>query len=1038
MGNRRGIFALTRAALCVLVLVPAVALSAPGSLVAPSERISDTEARRELARLLAFSDQGRDEAMDILQKQLRQSPDDAEARLALAELLARTGRLPEAEAALGMLPSKFLALAETQERVGDAYFAAGRMAEASRHFQKAMDGGRPVLRKLAQALAWSGDTRQARPMLEKLAASNPADREVALLLVRLRLADGDAIGAAVLARDLAKAAPDSPLALAELADVETALGHASAARSLYEKALVLPGGQELLPRYAQAMNLWGAFGRAITIWREQAAKGDAEAHLPLALAYVAAQRGADAEGVLRGIMRTGAAPGAASGADRAARLALARLKLEEEDPRAALEVLHPLVAQGVSAEADSVREALVLAVQAQRKLGRPQDGLALLSRLPADAEPALRARLLMAAGRAPEAEALLGKAVVSNPKDQESAFLALGDRAAGPAQLDALTAPGARTPAELTAWAALCAEKGWRDGAIRCLRAAIVADAQYFPARMALAETLAASRRYAESLAELDALAAAFPDSSKVLLARARVLSWDRRYDEAQDAYAALAKADASDPVPVREAARVRFWAKERAQALAAYATLRTPPVDQRLAERLDKAGQANGDDQLRDTARNMLRSAAEGSEYRRYERLSLGREPGLSAESALAADQALADLLPAYRIQKGAGLEAEAKDLAFNRRFSRSLPVYDELLAFEPGNQEARFDKAQSACALGLCSQERQAYSRLLEIDPLNTLGGAALERLDQRTAPAVSLRQNVWHEAGRGQLARILRQRTDLGLSAGLADDHRLSLTQHRWYESPRGTQSYEALGQTLAWDGVFSSTLRGAASWTNKRYTMGSLNNVDTGRARLEFNLDDVTRLGLGFERTEELANHFALRQQSQSDNAFVDLLFTPGRDWEIAAELRGKNYSDGNLGDMQKLSIGYSLTDHPRQLKAILSGERRNTENKSQEIYNGAFLSAIRHPYWTPQDYTAASFSLQWRHDLSDLQFCGAPQHYYDLRATAGTDSENNPSVRFEAEWKYEFATRWTVEAKGLVHRSPQWDADGLWLGLGLGF
>jgi hypothetical protein len=42
------------------------------------------------------------------------------------------------------------------------------------------------------------------------------------------------------------------------------------------------------------------------------------------------------------------------------------------------------------------------------------------------------------------------------------------------------------------------------------------------------------------------------------------------------------------------------------------------------------------------------------------------------------------------------------------------------------------------------------------------------------------------------------------------------------------------------------------------------------------------------------------------------------------------------------------------------------------------------------------------------------------------------------VRFEAEWKYEFAQRWLLEAKGLVHRSPQWDADGLWLGLDLGF
>jgi len=1019
------------AALCALALC-AVALAAPSGLVPSAERISDAEARLELARLLSLSEPSRAEALDIVQTQLRQTPEDAAARLTLVELLARAGRQAEAEEALRALPAKTLALAETQERIGDAWFAAGRMDKAAHHLKLALDGGRPVLRKLAQALAWSGDAAQARPLLERLAAENTADHEVALLLVRLRLAAGDASGAAALARTLVQAASDNPEALAELADVEAALGHAARARELYERALALPEGAGLLPRYAQAMQLWGAFGRAIAIQRQQVAQGRAEARLPLALAYIAAQRGAEAEGVLRWLLREGVAP--------QARLALARLKLQQEEPEAALEALAPLLPTNAPTElsAEQAREAVVLAALAHKRRGDPQRGLECLAALPANAKPALRARLLMAADKEGEARALLTQARAAAPKDVEVTFLALGGQAAAPAQLDALTSTGAHTPAELTAWAALLAESGQRSASLRCLRAALAADAMYFPARMAIAETLAADRQYAAALAELDRLAAEFPDSSKVLLTRARVLSWDRRYAEAQAAYARLATADPTDPVPVREAARVHFWAKERDQALASYASLLTPPVDATLAGELGKAADATKDAQLGDIAVNMVQTAAQGSQYRRYERLSLGQERGLSRESAPAVSRALDDLLPAYRIQKGAALEAEAKNLSFDRRFSRSLPVYGELLAFEPGNQEARFDQGQAACALGLCSQERQAYARLLEIDPLNTLAGAAQERLERRTAPALSLRHNVWHEEGRGSLARILRQRTDLGASASLADDHRLSLTQHRWYESPRGTQSYEALGQTLAWEGVFSSSLRASAAWTNKRYTMGDLDNVDTGRVRLELNREDAARLGLGFERVEELANYFALSQASLSDNLFVDLLLMPSRDWEIAAELRGKNYSDGNLADMQKLSVSYSLTDHPRQLKATLSGERRNTQKKSEELYAGATLVDIRRPYWTPQDYTAGAFMLEWRHDLAKLEFCGAPQHWYALRAATGTDSENNPSVRFEAEWKLEFAERFSLEARGLVHRSPQWDADGLWLGLGLGF
>jgi tetratricopeptide (TPR) repeat protein len=1026
--TRRAISLLAWAALCALVLLPSVVLAAPGSLVPPGERITDAEARRELARLLSYSGSGRAEALDILQAQLKIAPQDAEARLALAELLARAGRLPEAEEALRALPAKTLALPETQERIGDSYFAAGRMLEASRHFQKALEGGRPVLRMLAQSLAWSGDANQARPLLEKLLAENPADREVALLLVRLRLATGDASGAAALARQLAEAAPDNPQALAELADVETALGHAASARTLYEKALVLPGGAELSPRYAQAMILWGAFGRATALQRGQVAAGKAGARLLLAETFLAAQRVDEAEGMLRALMLEGLAP--------PARLVLARLKLGQEDPAAALEVLDPLLTATPSLPETSA--ALALAARAQQMLGNPAKGLRLLALLPADQKPALRGRLLLAAGLKDEAATLLAKASKAAPRDVEIAFAAHGGQAVAPASLDALTAPGARTPAELTAWATLLAQAGQRKSALRCLRAALVADAQYFPARMGLAETLAADRQYAPALAELDALAAEFPDSTKVLLTRARVLSWDKRYPEAQAAYAALASADSTDPVPVREAARVHFWAKERDQALTAYASLLVPPVDANLAGQLDKVAGVTKDAQLGDIAANMAQAAAQGSQYRRYERLSLGQEQEFSSESAPGVNRALADQLPAYRIQKGASLEARAKDLSFNRRFSQSLPVYGELLDFEPGNQEARFDLGQSACALGLCSAERAAYTRLLAIDPMNTLAGAALERLDRRTSPSLSLNQNIWHEAGRGRLARMLRLRTDLGLTVPVADDYRLGLTQHRWEESPHGGPTYEALGQTLSLDGVLSPVLRGAASWTNKRYSTGRVGNVDTGRARLEFNLDDVARLGLGYERAEELANEYALRKRSLSDNLFVDLTLTPARDWEINAEARGKSYSDGNVGDLQKLAVGYTLTDHPRQLKAILSGERRNTDKKSLEVYTGATLTDIRRPYWTPQDYTAGAFALDWRHDLSKQFFCGAPQHYYALRATVGTDSENNPSVRFEAEWKLEFAERWSLEAKGLIHRSPQWDAEGLWLGLGLGF
>lgn len=1039
MGGRRAIAVQAGAILLSLLLFPSPACPAPRSIVPETERISDIEARRELARLLSLSESGRAEALDMLTGQLSLSPWDDETRLALVEVLARSGRVAEAETALHNLPAKTLAQPEIQERIGTAWFAAGRMDRAAEHFRRAHEGGRPVLRMLAKALAWSGDSSQARPLLETLAAENPADREIAVLLVRLRLADGDATGARELADRLVGSAPGDPLTLAELADVETALGHAASARLLYAKAVAQAATTadkaRLAERQTQAGKTWGAFGKAVVFWRKRADQGDAAARLPLALAYVAAQREAEAEGELRGMLLN--APDSPDG--RAARLALARLKVNGEAFAEALEVLHPLLPGNAPGDLPPAQahEAVALAAQAHWRRGDPQTSLALLATLPAEAEPGLRVRLLRASGRNAEARSVLARARAHHPRDPEISFLALGDEAASRPQLDALTAPDAHSPAELVAWSQLYAAQGWRDAAIHCQRTALAADTDHFPARMALAETLAASRRYPEALTELDALATEFPDSSKVLLTRARVLSWDRRYADAQAAYAELSQADPGDPVPLREAARVHFWAKERPQALDAYALLLSPPVDAALAADLARTADAAGSQRLRGLAQDIAQSAEQGSQYHKYEALlPAGAQSSSLPEPGL--DAALVRNLPAYRIQKAASLEARAKNASFDNRFARALPLYDKLLDFEPGNQEARFDQAQAACSLGLCSRERAAYARLLEIDPMHTLAGTALERLDRRTAPSLALRQNIWHEEGRGRLARILRLRTDLGVSATAHDDHRFSLTQHLWEESPRHAKTYEAVGQTLAWQGVFTSTLRGDAAWTNKRYSMAALDNVDTGRIRLEVSLDDVARVGFGYERTEELANEYALRKAILSDTVFADLRMSPSREWDIAAEVRAKSYSDGNTGDMQRLAVGYLVTDFPRQLKAELSGERRNTDRQSQEVYAGADLVDILRPYWTPQEYTAAAFSLEWRHDLADLEFCGAPQHWYALRTTVGTDSENNPSVRLEAQWRYEFAGHWALEAKGLLHRSPKWDADGLWTGLGFGF
>jgi len=108
----------------------------------------------------------------------------------------------------------------------------------------------------------------------------------------------------------------------------------------------------------------------------------------------------------------------------------------------------------------------------------------------------------------------------------------------------------------------------------------------------------------------------------------------------------------------------------------------------------------------------------------------------------------------------------------------------------------------------------------------------------------------------------------------------------------------------------------------------------------------------------------------------------------------------------------------------------NGEYRNTRYQDIYLYSGqGELLDIIHPYWTPRDYLAGSVTLEWNHDLSPQFFCGGERNFYVVKTTFGTDTEDNPAVRLEIEWRYEFLDNWMISLKGLLHRSREWDATG---------
>jgi hypothetical protein len=390
-----------------------------------------------------------------------------------------------------------------------------------------------------------------------------------------------------------------------------------------------------------------------------------------------------------------------------------------------------------------------------------------------------------------------------------------------------------------------------------------------------------------------------------------------------------------------------------------------------------------------------------------------------------------LADLYPAFVVQKAAYLEGEGKRLAWNRRFVRAMETYESLIDFAPGNQEAAFDHAQIQCALGLCDREETSYERLLDVDPLHSLAALALERVKIRGNPSLEAGGRYWSERGRGELAAMDRYRTDLGLDVRLDCRFHLRVTGHHWVEHPSdGDTSHGADGFTLGFNGVFTPSVRGEAGWTRKVYRRDAFEDTDTGYARVWWNLRDLVTMGLGYERTDELTNRFGLQQGIQSDAYQFSLQSHITRRLEALAQVRTVRYTDDNGLRHLVLAGGYSFTDHPRTLKVTVTGEYRDAREPNAFHYDGERLVDITHPYWTPQDYAAGAVTLSWNHDLSERLFCGAERHVYDLALTVGTDTEHNPSVAVRGEWHVEFLDHWTLHVNGLIHRSELWDAESV--------
>ncbi|MDY6863518.1 MAG: hypothetical protein SV062_11110 [Thermodesulfobacteriota bacterium] len=465
------------------------------------------------------------------------------------------------------------------------------------------------------------------------------------------------------------------------------------------------------------------------------------------------------------------------------------------------------------------------------------------------------------------------------------------------------------------------------------------------------------------------------------------------------------------------------------------YQKMLSPSVDQKLVSKLlPITSKIEGEDFF-NYFKRLKDSAKKGSVYKGYEEFVKHLDyvvQLLSSDQKKKIESAVIELLPAFKIQKAIYLESLAKWLVWNKWYKKAIKVYQELIDFKPGNEEAYFDCAQVECILGLCDIEGKTYQNLLNIDPLHSLARKALERQNIRSNPSVDLMHWYWKEEGRDDLAQITRNRTDLALDIPIFCRYHLRIVGHRWLEDPQSKSgSFAANGHTLGFNGILSPHIKLETGWTNKNYTDEEFRTRDTGYAYVWFNLRDHALLGLGYDKTNELYNYFGIKQGIQADSWWISGALNITRQLEIELKTKYLDYKDHNEGNRYFVSASYQFTDHPRIFKITLSGKYLDTERTSLFKYEGDTLIDIIHPYWAPESHKAGNIIFEWYHDISKFLFCGSELHFYDLRLGYGNETENNHSVQFEGEWHYEFYNHWIYSIKGLLHRSRDWDSEAVW-------
>jgi pentatricopeptide repeat protein len=598
--------------------------------------------------------------------------------------------------------------------------------------------------------------------------------------------------------------------------------------------------------------------------------------------------------------------------------------------------------------------------------------------------------------------------------------------------------------------------------AVEMIQAVLKFDPENLAALIRLAD---AQQRIASFTAEIEGVCqtthtilALSPNNVRALLALARARATIQDYQGAAQEYDRLILLDPEFTIPKREKARVLFSDHDFDGSAAAYQQLLVPSADERLTA--DLAAYASREPRARTVLEPYLQAALVGPVLRDEAAKAAsalsdpdgvpllahpaGSAPDFASPTASKQSHAavsdpevqagvqriLADYDARSAEQNGAHLEAEAKCKKDFRNF-QAIPVYQDLIAAEPGNTEAIFDLGQVYGSTQQTLKELPQYNHVLQIEPQHRESMIAAERAGLELQPRSSSGIAFVSEHGRGGLVAIERTKyfTSLAVPYGDEDEY-VGFGFARARYQPRDDRPLDG--------NILSVELQKKCDPQLKLFALVNFEEYEDrlhDRVTCDAGVDYCfwcglhTRLSSFLENVVE--NGECLRQDIYRLGVNVATDYRPSRIWAFGGDYRYAHYSDNNDENELYLFNEVLLTFAPNQLKLVADVDFQSFAQQTVYTERGFdSLVGVIHPYFSPRAFAFYEARIEWTQWCSRDYFVHSNQCWYSLQYGLGWDSRLANYNTFRVLGNWDIKPWLTVGVQAQQTLSPVYNVTGV--------